>query len=79
MIFRLLLVIIIGLLLCAGEEKVNVKEKKTCETPILIAAKNGVTEMVEKIMELFPVAVHDMDANKKNSVIGSGEQANLLI
>ncbi|XP_022642578.1 uncharacterized protein LOC106774938 isoform X3 [Vigna radiata var. radiata] len=52
-----------------GEEKVNVKEKKTCETPILIAAKNGVTEMVEKIMESFPVAVHDMDANKKNIVL----------
>ncbi|XP_027338170.1 ankyrin repeat-containing protein ITN1-like [Abrus precatorius] len=39
------------------------------ETPILIAAKNGVTEMVERIMELFPVAVHDMDANKKNIVL----------
>ncbi|WVY93992.1 hypothetical protein V8G54_033080 [Vigna mungo] len=52
-----------------GEEKVKVKEKKTCETPILIAAKNGVTEMVEKIMESFPVAVHDMDANKKNIVL----------
>ena len=39
------------------------------ETPILIAAKNGVIEMVEKILELFPVAVHDMDANKKNIVL----------
>ena len=39
------------------------------ETPILIAAKNGVTEMVEKILEMFPVAVHDMDANKKNIVL----------
>ena len=25
--------------------------------------------MVEKILELFPVAVHDMDANKKNIVL----------
>ncbi|KAK7245583.1 hypothetical protein RIF29_40430 [Crotalaria pallida] len=39
------------------------------ETPILIAAKNGVTEMVEKILELFPLAVHDMDADKKNIVL----------
>ncbi|XP_047154689.1 uncharacterized protein LOC124825972 [Vigna umbellata] len=49
-------------------EKINMEEKVR-ETPILIAAKNGVTEMVEKIMESFPVAVHDMDANKKNIVL----------
>ncbi|KAM5563658.1 hypothetical protein ABKV19_018329 [Rosa sericea] len=42
-------------------------EKK--ETPILIAAKNGVTEMVEKILELFPVAIHDLNAQKKNVVL----------
>ncbi|KAK9281467.1 hypothetical protein L1049_004370 [Liquidambar formosana] len=39
------------------------------ETPILIAAKNGVTEMVEKILELFPVAIHDMNSDKKNMVL----------
>ena len=39
------------------------------ETPILIAAKNGVTEMVEKILESFPGAMHDMDAEKKNIVL----------
>ncbi|KAF7818357.1 serine/threonine-protein phosphatase 6 regulatory ankyrin repeat subunit B-like [Senna tora] len=38
------------------------------ETPILIAAKNGVTEMVEKILEIFPVAIHDMNEEKKNLV-----------
>ncbi|BFG43102.1 hypothetical protein CerSpe_293760 [Prunus speciosa] len=42
---------------------------KIKETPILIAAKNGVTEMVEKILELFPVAIHDMNAEKKNMVL----------
>jgi len=55
------------------EEKVNIKEKKMCETPILIAAKNGVTEMVVKIMDLFPVAVNDMDFNKKNIVLLAAE------
>ncbi|KAK7306461.1 hypothetical protein VNO77_44402 [Canavalia gladiata] len=45
------------------------KKRKMVETPILVAAKNGVTEMVEKILELFPVAAHDMDANKKNIVL----------
>ncbi|KAM1057877.1 hypothetical protein ACFX2A_031766 [Malus domestica] len=39
------------------------------ESPILIAAKNGVTEMVEKILELFPVAIHDMNTEKKNIVL----------
>ncbi|XP_054782653.1 ankyrin repeat-containing protein NPR4-like isoform X2 [Prosopis cineraria] len=44
-------------------------KKKRTETPILIAAKNGVTEMVEKIIELFPVAIHDMNEEKKNVVL----------
>ncbi|KAK7306462.1 hypothetical protein VNO77_44403 [Canavalia gladiata] len=44
-------------------------EKGKQETPLLIASKNGVTEMVEKILELFPMAVHDMDAKKKNIVL----------
>ncbi|BFG43097.1 hypothetical protein CerSpe_293710 [Prunus speciosa] len=39
------------------------------ETPILIAAKSGVTEMVEKILELFPVAIHDTNTEKKNVVL----------
>ena len=50
-------------------EKINTKKKKVLETPILIAAKNGVTEMVEKIIDSFLVAVHDMDAKKKNIVL----------
>ncbi|XP_020202013.2 uncharacterized protein LOC109787847 [Cajanus cajan] len=47
----------------------KVDGKVNQETPLLIAAKNGVTEMVEKILELFPVAIHDMDAKKKNIVL----------
>ncbi|KAH9729709.1 ANK REP REGION domain-containing protein [Citrus sinensis] len=39
------------------------------ETPILIAAKNGITEIVEKILESFPVAIHDMNSEKKNIVL----------
>lgn len=39
------------------------------ETPILIAAKNGIVEMVEKILDLFPVAIHDMNSDKKNIVL----------
>lgn len=39
------------------------------ETAILIAAKNGITEVVEKILDLFPVAIHDMNSEKKNIVL----------
>ncbi|KAA8543283.1 hypothetical protein F0562_021222 [Nyssa sinensis] len=39
------------------------------ETPILIAAKNGVTEMVEKILQLFPVAINDVNSDNKNIVL----------
>ncbi|KAK3001613.1 hypothetical protein RJ639_020652 [Escallonia herrerae] len=39
------------------------------ETPILIAAKNGITEIVQKILEDFPVAIHDMNLDKKNMVL----------
>jgi hypothetical protein len=43
------------------------------ETPILIAAKNGIVEMVEKIIEKFPVAINDVNAEKKNIVLLSVE------
>ncbi|BFG43099.1 hypothetical protein CerSpe_293730 [Prunus speciosa] len=39
------------------------------ESPILIAASNGVTEMVERILKRFPVAIDDMNADKKNVVL----------
>ncbi|KAL0458174.1 UNVERIFIED_CONTAM: hypothetical protein Slati_0444600 [Sesamum latifolium] len=39
------------------------------ETTILVAAKNGVIEMVEKILDLFPVAIYDMNNEKKNIVL----------
>ncbi|KAK6937568.1 Ankyrin repeat [Dillenia turbinata] len=42
-------------------------EKK--ETPILLAAKNGIVEIVERILKHFPVAIHDKDSEKKNVVL----------
>ncbi|KAL5542606.1 hypothetical protein UlMin_010316 [Ulmus minor] len=38
-------------------------------TPILIAAKMGVVEIVEKILDEFPVAIQDLDCNNKNVVL----------
>ncbi|KAI3961180.1 hypothetical protein MKX01_035766, partial [Papaver californicum] len=45
------------------------KRKGVVETPILIAAKMGVTEMVEKILDKFPVAIQDINSERKNVVL----------
>lgn len=42
---------------------------KRTDSPILIAAKMGVTEMVEKILNMYPVAIHDVDSQNKNVVL----------
>ncbi|XP_061374344.1 uncharacterized protein LOC133316591 [Gastrolobium bilobum] len=42
---------------------------KSMEAPILIAAKMGVTEMVEKILDTYPVAIYDVTYDNKNVVL----------
>lgn len=42
---------------------------KNKETPLLAAARVGIKEMVEKILETFPVAIQDVDANEKNVLL----------
>ncbi|KAK3193709.1 hypothetical protein Dsin_025019 [Dipteronia sinensis] len=54
-------------LLLNTKEEISEIDKK--ESPILIAAKNGITEIVEKILEKFPVALHDINYQKKNVVL----------
>ncbi|GMN72109.1 hypothetical protein TIFTF001_052788, partial [Ficus carica] len=49
-----------------GKKKAGKGKRGKAQTPILIATKNGVTEMVEKILEEFPVAIQDEDAEQKN-------------
>ncbi|GLT36366.1 hypothetical protein SLA2020_107500 [Shorea laevis] len=49
------------------EKKEGISEME--ETSILIAAKGGTTEMVEKIQKLCGVAIHDMNSEKKNKVL----------
>ncbi|OVA03468.1 Ankyrin repeat-containing domain [Macleaya cordata] len=46
--------------------KKDKKRKGIAETPILIAAKTGVTEMVEKILDKFPMAIQDINSERKN-------------
>ncbi|XP_028769657.1 uncharacterized protein LOC114727096 [Neltuma alba] len=49
--------------------------RMTTETPILLAAKNGVMEIIEKILELFPVAIYDLNEDKKNIVLLAAEHS----
>ncbi|KAL7172433.1 hypothetical protein ACSBR2_032013 [Camellia fascicularis] len=46
--------------------KSSQKNKTEKETPILIAAKNGIRELVEKILHLFPEAMYDTNPEGKN-------------
>ncbi|KAH9649759.1 ANK REP REGION domain-containing protein [Citrus sinensis] len=53
----------------ARDETATDQQSGRKATPILIAAKMGVTEMVEKILDTIPVAIHDLDSEKKNLVL----------
>ncbi|XP_054810939.1 uncharacterized protein LOC129312380 isoform X2 [Prosopis cineraria] len=56
----------------------NIKEvngSRIVETPLVIAVKNGVVEMVDKILEKFPLMVKDVnDDEKKNIVLLAAEK-----
>ena len=49
------------------------------DTPILIAAKTGATELVEKILNSFPMAIHDSDLDGKNVVLLAVENRQPLV
>ncbi|XP_062109137.1 uncharacterized protein LOC133819807 isoform X2 [Humulus lupulus] len=44
-------------------------KKKKDLTALLTAAKTGATEMVEKILDKFPVAIQDVDSEQKNILL----------
>ncbi|CAL5427709.1 unnamed protein product [Camellia sinensis] len=50
------------------DEKPHVK-KHNYETPILIAAKNGIEEIVNEFLGRLPVAIHDVNFEGKNLVL----------
>ncbi|KAI9072828.1 hypothetical protein K1719_045207 [Acacia pycnantha] len=50
-----------------AKDKVQVRRKSL--KLIHTVVKYGVLEMVEKIVEIFPMAIHDMDEEKKNVVL----------
>ena len=43
------------------------------QTPIISAAMNGVIEMVEKILQVFPMTIHDRDKYGRNIVLTAVE------
>ncbi|PSS06358.1 Ankyrin repeat-containing protein [Actinidia chinensis var. chinensis] len=47
----------------------NIEPELKNETPILLAAKNGIKEMVEKILNTFPPAIDDTNTDGKNIVL----------
>ncbi|XP_038718185.1 ankyrin repeat-containing protein ITN1-like [Tripterygium wilfordii] len=47
-------------------KETNKTDDMVTETPILVAAKNGITEIVDKILKKVPVAIHDVDTDRKN-------------
>ncbi|XP_060170985.1 uncharacterized protein LOC132601955 [Lycium barbarum] len=47
--------------------------KTTKETPLLVASKMGIVEMVKRILNKSPVAIQDMDSDKKNVLLLAAE------
>uniref|UniRef100_A0A6N2KSM2 PGG domain-containing protein n=1 Tax=Salix viminalis TaxID=40686 RepID=A0A6N2KSM2_SALVM len=56
-----------------GTKKPKAPLMEMRETPIIIAAKNGIVEMMGEILEKFPEAINDVNAEKKNIVLLSVE------
>ncbi|XP_062113851.1 uncharacterized protein LOC133824861 [Humulus lupulus] len=49
------------------------------ESALLLAAKNGIVEMVERILQLFPVAILDVNRDKKNIFLLAVENRRLKV
>ncbi|XP_075663621.1 uncharacterized protein LOC142633290 [Castanea sativa] len=50
-------------------EKKDRRDMETVKIPLLIAAKNGILEMVEYILLIKPLAIFDVDSEGKNIVL----------
>lgn len=54
------------------------KSKKT-DNIVLAAAKNGVKEIVEKFLELYPAVIHDRNEEMKNILLLAAENRHASI
>ncbi|KAF9686926.1 hypothetical protein SADUNF_Sadunf02G0041000 [Salix dunnii] len=51
-----------------GKPAITSKMEKI-DTPLLMAARNGITEIMEKILDKYSFAIHDLNSQKKNVVL----------
>lgn len=56
-----------------NKSEVKTLAKPKMEAAILVAAKNGVSEIVDIILRHFPVAIHDADKDRKNLLLLAAE------
>ncbi|XP_075096940.1 uncharacterized protein LOC107790019 isoform X9 [Nicotiana tabacum] len=47
----------------------NTEVSKTKATPLLVASKMGIVEMVTEILKKFPIAIQDTDSDEKNILL----------
>ncbi|XP_070048324.1 uncharacterized protein [Nicotiana tomentosiformis] len=47
----------------------NTELSKTKATPLLVASKMGIVEMVKEILKKFPIAIQDTDSDEKNILL----------
>ncbi|KAG7970478.1 hypothetical protein I3843_07G085600 [Carya illinoinensis] len=52
-----------------GRSNLERTSKTSLHTPILLAAKNGIAEIVERIIEVCPIAINDVNSDNKNIVL----------
>ena len=63
-----------NIILVSMENRQPLPRKLKYESPLLIAAKNDIMEMVKEILNRFPMAIHATSEEKKYNTGGSGEQ-----
>lgn len=51
-----------------GKPVITSKMEKI-DTPLLMAARNGITEIMEKILDKYSFSIHDLNSQKKNVVL----------
>ncbi|KAL5581333.1 hypothetical protein UlMin_013775 [Ulmus minor] len=62
-----------------GKKKSIAPQTSKKDSAMLIAAKYGITEIVEKILKNFPVAIHDINGKRKNIVLIAVESRQLEV
>lgn len=62
-----------------GEKNETSQKVEKKDSAILLAAKNGIAEIVERILQRFPIAIHDVNQDKKNILLLAVENRRLQV